>query len=180
MYKFAKVSAAYQDLILSWFKEPHVNEFYYGEGLQNTLNNLDLYFKGINHNGDYAFDHWLAFKDDIPFGFLMTSLIEGPYDENDDYEKWYREGEKTYTLDLLIGEKSYLGQGLAVPMIQHFILDKFADANYFIIDPAKKNKKAYHVYEKAGFQFQEEFCPSHDPIPHMMMRLAIADLKPSS
>ena len=66
-------------------------------------------------------------------------------------------------------------------MIQEFILDKFADADYFIIDPALSNPKAIHVYEQAGFKTVDEFDSAPDPvfgsIPHLMMRMAVDNLK---
>lgn len=55
-----------------------MKEFYYRKGLQNTLHNIDLYCQRINNNGRYSFNHWIAFLGDNPFGFLMTSKIEGP------------------------------------------------------------------------------------------------------
>lgn len=174
---FSKVTLDHKETILAWFTKKHVKEYYYGEGLQNTLRNLDLYYQGINNNGRYTFDHWIAFYNETPFGFLMTSPVAGPYDPNDDYNKWYVEGKQTFTLDLLIGEKKFLGKGFAHRMIQEFILDQFANADYFIIDPAKSNPKAIHAYEKAGFKKVDEFCPSYDPIPHLMMRLSVKDLK---
>ena len=61
-------------------------------------------------------------------------------------------------------------------MVQKFILDKFADADYFIIDPSKKNSKAIHVYKKAGFKQTGEFCPDYDPTPHIMLRLAVKEI----
>lgn len=175
--RFTQVTKEYKETILDWFKEEHVNEFYYGEGLQNTLHNLNLYCQGINDNGLYTFDHWIAFYDEVPFGFLITSSVTGPYNPNDNYNKWFIEGKQTFTLDLLIGPKEFLGKGLAQRMIQAFILDQFSNADYFIIDPAKSNSKAIHVYEKAGFIKVDEFCPAYDPIPHIMMRLVVKDLK---
>ena len=177
---FQKVTGTYKDTILKWFNEEHVKKFYYGEGLQNTLYNLELYFQEINDNGRYSFDHWLAFLDKVPFGFLMTSPITGPYDENDNYNKWYIDGKQTFALDLLIGEKLFLGKGFAHQMIQAFILDKFPEADFFIIDPERSNTKAIHVYEKAGFNTVGEFCPEYDPIPHVLMRLSVKELKSMS
>lgn len=174
---FFRMEREFRATILGWFEAEHVKEFYYGTGLQNTLANLELYLQGINNNGRYTFDLWVALLGDIPFGFLMTSPIEGPYDANDDYNKWFVAGKRTLTLDLLIGPKEFLGRGLAHRMIQEFILDKFADTNFFMIDPGQSNRKAIHVYEKAGFKKVGEFCPSYDPIPHLMMRLAVQDLK---
>ncbi|MCW5589130.1 MAG: GNAT family N-acetyltransferase [Legionellales bacterium] len=178
-FYFYPINSEYQKIILTWFNEDHVKEFYYGEGLQNTLHNIELYCQGIRHNGRYAFDHWIAYLEDKPLGFLMTSPVMGPYDSKDDVNKWYIEGKKIVTLDLLIGPKEFIGKGLAHKMIQAFILDKFVDADFFLIDPALSNPKAIHVYEKAGFKKLTEFCPAYDPVPHLMMRLEVKELASS-
>nr|WP_264769406.1 GNAT family N-acetyltransferase [Coxiella burnetii] len=174
---FTQVTKKYKETILNWFKEKHVNEFFYGEGLQNTLRNLDLYCRGIDNNGRYSFDHWIAFYDEIPFSFIMTSPVIGPYDPADNYNKWYEENRKKITLDLLIGPKEFLSKGLAHLMIQQFILTQYANADFFIIDPEKSNSKAIHVYEKVGFKKVDEFCPPHSSTAHLMMRLNVKDLK---
>jgi aminoglycoside 6'-N-acetyltransferase len=174
---FESVKILHKNIILSWFNENHVKEFYYGEGLKNTLHNLDLYCQGINDNGRYTFDYWLAFYNEIPFGFLITSPITGPYDPKDNYNKWYIDGKKTFTLDILIGEKSFLGKGLAHVMIKKFILEQYPDADFFIIDPEVVNTKAIHVYEKVGFKKIEQFYPAFNPKPHIMMRIEVNKLK---
>lgn len=174
---FETVDNSHKDIILNWFQENHVQEFFYGDGLKNTLRNLSLFCQGINNNGNYSFHHWVAFYDNTPFAFIMTSPIEGPYDPNDNYNKWYENGKQTFTLDLLIGEKQFLGKGLSHLMIQQFILKQYHDADFFIIDPEVANSKAIHVYEKAGFKKVEEFRPAFNPKPHLMMRLAVKELK---
>ena len=55
--QFFQVERKHQQIILDWFKMEHVKEFFYGDGLQNTLHNLELYCQGINNNGKYSFDH---------------------------------------------------------------------------------------------------------------------------
>lgn len=175
--KFYSIDKEHKNIILEWFNKPHVKQYYYGEGLQNTLNNIELSLKGINNNGKYTFYHWIAYINDEPFGFLMTSPIEGPYCKNDPYNKWFVEGKNTYTLDLLIGEGKYLGKGLSDKMIINFLLDKYQDADYFLIDPAEDNPKAIHVYEKAGFKKVDNFIPDYDPRPHVMMRLDVKTIK---
>jgi len=178
-FNFFPAEEKFKDIILAWFSKDFIKEFYYGDGLQNTLNNLDLYMQGIKTNGSYYFDHWVAFINDEPLGFLMTSPITGPYDESDDYNKWYVEKAKSLTLDLLIGNEKYLGKGIAHKMIQRFITDKFSTVDYFLIDPSETNPKAIRVYEKAGFTKKEVFYPSYDPIPHLMMRLSVKKLMKS-
>jgi RimJ/RimL family protein N-acetyltransferase len=174
---FLPLETKFRDIVLTWLEADHVKEFYYGDGLQNTLDNIDLYCQGINNNGDYSFDRWVAFIEDKPFGFLMTSTIEGPYDLHDDYNKWYMHGKRIFTLDLLIGSQEFLGKGLAHRMIQEFILNKFPNADFFLIDPENTNLKAIHVYEKAGFKKVGEFSPSHNPVPHVMMKMDVSNLK---
>ncbi len=177
MMTFQKVTEEHKEIILKWFQEEHVKAFFYADGLKSTLNNLDLFCEGIDNNGRYTFYHWIAFYDDIPFAFIMTSPLKGPYDSEDDYDKWYREGKKTVTLDLLIGNKAFLGKGLAHLMIQQFILSQYSDADFFIIDPELANTKAIRVYEKAGFKKAETFCPSANPKSHLMMYLDVRRLK---
>ncbi|MCR9191294.1 MAG: acetyltransferase [Gammaproteobacteria bacterium] len=160
----------FEPILLTWFDKPHVQEFYYGDGLKSTLHNIKLYMQGIKNNGDYSFDHWIAFFDNQPFGFLMTSTIENGHE-------YFMKDASTMTLDLLIGEEAFLGKGLAVAMTQELILDKFSDTDYVLIDPSASNPKAIHVYEKAGFKKIADFIPSYDPIPHLMMRLTVQDLK---
>lgn len=106
----------------------------------------------------------------------MTSPITGPYDQNDPYNKWYQKNKKIFTLDLLIGNEDFLGKNLSVKMIQALILQHYKEADYFLIDPAKENKKAIYVYQKAGFEILEEFIPEFDPILHIMMRLEVKHL----
>jgi len=174
---FYPVTKKHLSIIHRWFKTNHVKEFYYGDGLKNTLNNLELYCRGINNNGKYSFDHWIAFYNKTPFAFIMTSLVDGPFDSNDNYNKWYIDDKQTYTMDLLIGELDFLGKGLADIMIQSFILDQYSDVDFFIIDPETENSKAIHVYKKAGFKKVEGFRPDFNPKPHTMMRMAVQDLK---
>lgn len=169
-FSFEPLTAGYKPLLLAWFELPHVQQFYYGDGLQNTLVNVDLFCRGIHNNGRYDFHHWLVFADTIPFAFLMTSPVTGPYDANDDYNRWYQIGKRIFTLDMLIGDVNYLGRGLAAPMIERFIHSQYADADLFLIDPECANQRAIHVYKKAGFDPLCEFVPDYNPKPHLMMR----------
>lgn len=175
---FYPVEKKHHDLIYGWLHKIHVQPYFYGEGLKNTLKNLEFFVNGIKTNGSYRFEHWIAYIDEIPFGFLMTSRIDGPYNSNDPYSKWYEDGKETITLDLLIGEEDYLGKGLASRMIQEFLLDKFSHISKVMIDPEEDNPRAIRVYEKAGFRKIEKFAQTHDdPKPCWMMHMEIEELK---
>lgn len=174
---FYPAEKKHQEIILGWFKKKYVNEFFYGEGLERTIKDLDLFVNGINRNEEYTFEHWIAYIGDKPFGFLMTTLIEGPHSSEDGINKWYEEGKTTILIDLLIGEEKYLGKGLAARMIREFLLDKCSHVSKALIDPEVTNKKAIHVYEKAGFKKVEHFEPKYYPVPHWMMILDMDQLR---
>lgn len=177
MITFEKASESYKSAICSWFEKPHVQKFFYGDGLKNTLDNLDLYCQGIRDNGAYCFDQWVGLYQGRPFAFFISSEILGPFDEAHDYKRWYLAGKKTYTLDVLIGEEAYLGKGLATGMIRQFIQTVLADGDVILIDPELSNSIAIHVYQKVGFRKVAEFVPDFNPRPHIMMRLNSTELE---
>ena len=80
------------------------------------------------------------------------------------------------SIDFGIGNKDYLGKGLATSTLKKFIsyyqeqIDK--EANTFFIDPSENNPRAKHVYEKAGFEYVGEFNPTEGAfigVPHSLM-----------
>lgn len=162
-FSFRKVMTSEQTLVMDWIHKPHINEWLHGDGLNNTIEDLDNFVKGK----DAWATHWLAFDDETPFAYLITSDIE-PSDT-------HLNG--AVTLDLFIGNLDYLGKGLAVQIIQEFILSQYSDASEIIIDPEQSNKRAVHVYEKAGFQIFDEFIAPWHPVPHYKMRLYVENLK---
>lgn len=166
-----------QKKVFGWLKKPHVKKWYHGQGLKNTMNHLDLYAKGVRTNGKYHFDFWIAYLEKDPFGLLMTSLIEGPYNLQDPYNKWFEGGKEIITLDILIGEESFLGKGFGQRIIREFLLAEFSKCDKVLIDPDINNTKAIHVYEKVGFRKVEEFRPDYNPTPHWMMHLDMEYLR---
>ena len=152
-------------LVKDWLKEDHVAEFWYGEGLKSTLRSIDRFVDGQ----EPLFTLWLAYDKEIPFAYLMTSPIKS-LDELP-FSKYLTAESKAMTLDLFIGEKAYLGKGLAHHLIQELIRQKFPDTTDTFIDPDVNNTRAIHVYEKAGFKKLEEFTPNWPPFqPSFLMR----------
>lgn len=166
---FQRVDQASYKKVLEWLHKPHVNEFFHGIGLQNTLNDLEAQVSF----GAPRWQHWIASVNGVQFGYLITSDVN-PEDSQDDRFAQHMELEETaITLDILIGEEGYLGQGLATAMIRAFLLDKFQDITKVFIDPEVANTKAIHVYEKVGFRKLERFVAEWHPVPHwhMMMKM---------
>ena len=169
---FTPVEAKHEPLILEWLHTPHVNKWYHGQGLKNTIDGLHCFVTGDKPH----FEAWIAFCKGEPFGYLMTSKVEETPDLEPHFAEWVEPGKKMYTLDLLIGDTKFLGKGLATPMIQKFIKEALPEADIVFIDPEASNEKAIHVYECAGFQKLEKFMASWHPVPHWLMRLKLEDL----
>ena len=60
--RFELIQPHHKAQILCWLDEPHVREFYYGDGLANTIKNIELFCNGVNNNGHYTFFHWIAYS----------------------------------------------------------------------------------------------------------------------
>lgn len=167
-FHFQHVDAEHRSLVHGWLKMPHAAEWFYGQGLKNTIEHLDEFLRGAS-NAQY----WLAFDRDRPFAFLITSTVQKP---DDALSRWCIEDGPAITLDMLIGDSDYLGKGLSVLLIKAFLLSQFPEVVEVLIDPEASNSRAVHVYQKAGFKILDEFIPSHSPNLHYIMRLSVKNL----
>ncbi|CAM3004559.1 Aminoglycoside N(6')acetyltransferase [Legionella steigerwaltii] len=160
---FKPMTKSQHDLVLEWIHQPHISEWLHGEGLNNTIKDIERFL----NNGEAWATHWIAYDNEIPFAYLITSEVE----KSEEYS------EGAITLDLFICRLDYIGKGLSVQMIHEFILSQFSDAKIVLIDPEVSNKRAVHVYKKAGFKIVGEFIASWHPVPHYKMQLCIDELK---
>lgn len=167
-FHFKPVDKAHRELVHTWLHLPHVAEWFYGQGLQNTLEGLDEFLSKKSTT-----QYWLSFEKDHPFGFLITSSVKKP---DDPYSRFCEEAGETITLDMLIGESEYLGKRLSHLLIKEFLLSEFPHVQEVLIDPEATNTRAIHVYQKVGFSIIDTFIPSHSPAPHYMMRLKMKNL----
>ncbi len=154
-FRFAFAKSSQWSLIHQWLEQKHIKDWLHGEGLQNTLNGLEKFFHGTSNT-----TYWISYDKEIPFAFLITSP----------------EGDDAITLDLFICDLNYLGKGLAVPMIQEFLINQFPNVKKVMIDPEASNERAIHVYQKVGFKIVGEFNASWHPVPHYQMELYMKDL----
>jgi RimJ/RimL family protein N-acetyltransferase len=154
-FHFSPAESSQISLIHGWLQQDHIKEWIHGAGLQNTLNGLEKFFRG-----ESTTTYWIGYHKGSPFAFLITSP----------------EGCDATTLDLFICDLNYLGKGLAVPMIREFLTSQFPNVKKVLIDPEATNKRAIHVYQKAGFKIIGEFIASWHPVPHYQMELYIENL----
>lgn len=136
LLSFAPLNKSQKELLINWLSQGHIREWLHGEGLQNTLQDIDRFFQGSS----YA-QHWIAYHEGVPFGYLITSEVQKGEDSSDDYAPFCQEEGRAITLDLFICDINFLGQGLAVPMIQEFLLSQFSDVAEVFIDPEASNRR---------------------------------------
>ncbi len=154
-FRFALAEDSQKLMIINWLEQKHIKEWIHGVGLQNTLNDLEQFFKGISRA-----TYWIGYDQSIPFAFLITSP----------------EGEDAVTLDVFICDFNYKGQGFAASMIREFLLRQCSQVKRVLIDPEKTNTRAIHVYQKVGFKIIDEFIASWHPVPHYLMELEMNKL----
>lgn len=154
-FTFKPVQQNQRLLIHNWVTQNHIKKWLHGNGLRNTLEDLDNFFECTSWG-----KHWIAYDNNIPFAYLLTS----------------EHREDTITLDLFICDLNYLGKGIAVPMICGFLTNQFPNMKRILIDPEASNTRAIHVYQKVGFKITREFIANWHPVPHYQMELYMKDL----
>ena len=157
-FSFRKLDSSDVSVVLNWLKKPHIQEF-----RDNSKENHDdiKHFaeeRKIRPYHDGIYSYWLGAIDNDIFCMIMTSRIESDSYIHRDY---ILRDQITYSLDFCIGNKTYLAQGLAAPVLKEFIkyFKKNIDPSVgaFFIDPHRSNPRAKHVYQKAGFKIVGEF-----------------------
>ena len=169
-FRYSHVTEVQLPMVTNWLSEPHVSEWFHGEGLQNTLKGLDDFVKNRSKDSTY----WIgSMRGNEPFSLLITSFAD-PNDQH--YQLVPFKGKTVVTLDILIGKRDYLGKGYGTRIILDFLKNKFPQASDFVIDPEVANVRAVHVYKKVGFKIINEFVASWHPVPHFLMHAQKNDI----
>mgnify|MGYP000735803217 CR=1 FL=1 len=137
-FSFKPVEKIHHQLILEWIAQDYIHEWLHGDGLKNTIDDLEQFVQG----GKPWATHWMAYDNQVPFAYLITSEIVQSTEHP----------QKAITLDLFICRLDYIGKGLAVQMIREFLLSQYFNVDEVHIDPEIRNARAIHVYKKAGFK----------------------------
>lgn len=177
---FTKLSCAHQQQVFEWLDKPHIKEFW--DNSIEHRQDIVLFINGRQEPSPYAdgiFTYWIGTINNDPYCLLMTSdMIDVP--ELPEYYRPYLASDgKTCSLDFMVGNDKYVGQGLAAPTLQAFMkfmknVDK--SITRFIIDPEESNPRAKHVYEKAGFMVVDEFVSTKGTGKGLKHFLMVKDL----
>lgn len=165
---FKKLQLADLPLIHRWLNEPHVHEWY-DHDKQNTLEEITKRYEP-KIKGEKPTDCYLVIHEDQPVGYIQT------YKVNDwpEFGNYVGYDDHTASIDLFIGETSFMGKGLGSLMIKKFLRDVvFAsqEITTCIIGPEPKNLRAINAYIKAGFTYVKTVQIPNEPEPTYIMEL---------
>lgn len=152
MIDFCKACESVLPTLKEWFQKPYIQE-YWGTD-DNTWNNL---FNNIVYGEKDLFDYWIASYKKEPYALLVTTDAKEGAPEH--LLPYVEQIGNTLTLDVMIGNEKFLGKGLAAKTITSFFDYLGTDVSAVLIDPEINNKKAIHVYQKAGFSIVSKFVP---------------------
>lgn len=151
---FKKADSSHQALIFAWLNEPHMMEFW--DNSQEHKDDIQNFIQGKKQHYFYGTtQYWVGYVNNEPFCFLLSDILEAEQDLSDIQKKHLSKHGHTIAIDFGIGNKQFLGKGLASPTLVAFVafyhqqIDSKADT--FFIDPNQNNPRAKHVYDKAGF-----------------------------
>ncbi len=152
---YEKANLSHKETIFNWLSEPHIQEFWdnsqaHKEDILNFLyGRKQTYFFGTTK-------YFIAKINSVAFAIILCDQIQP---NQSDLQKLHHDNLSkhghTCFIDFGIGNKEYLGKGLAAVTLDGFLkfykkeVDPLADT--FFIDPDLSNPKAKRVYEKAGF-----------------------------
>jgi RimJ/RimL family protein N-acetyltransferase len=160
--QFEKATLAHKDIIFEWLNESHMQEFW-----DNSQEHKDDIINFINgriepsHYFDGIFTYWIGLTDNEPFCFILSAPVVLGDNDHQIWKEHLSTTGTTISIDFGIGNKAFLGKGLAAQSLCAFTeffksqIDPKADT--FFIDPDENNPRAKHVYEKAGFKMVGDF-----------------------
>lgn len=159
---FLKVGLRDLELVASWLDEPYVKEFW--DNSQAHKDDIENFAHGRIEKTSYfggIFTYWIGTFDGVPFSFILSAPVLYESDLPPIWKEQISKTGTTYSIDFTIGDKNFVGKGLASPTLRAFTaffkeaVDPMVDT--FLIDPSSDNPRATHVYQKAGFEMTGEF-----------------------
>jgi streptomycin 6-kinase/ubiquinone/menaquinone biosynthesis C-methylase UbiE/RimJ/RimL family protein N-acetyltransferase len=159
--RFAPVESEHISLLMSWYKKPHVSEFW-----QETDNEDELKKKFLVDSETRGVSPYIILIGDRPIGFIQcyeARKVGGGW--------WSKAKSGTFGIDQFIGEIDFMNKGWGAKIIRQFVKEQFenSDLTEIITDPVPTNTRAIRCYEKVGFHRLEEIVTPDGPA--ILMRI---------
>jgi len=137
------------ELMAKWLSDEKVLKYYGGRGNPFNLEKIIEKYSPRVLGKDKVSPCIVEF-DRNPIGYIQYFKLS----ENDKHEYELSTIEKTYGIDLFIGEIRYWNQGFGTLIIKTILEDLFQKkkAKKVVVDPATRNQRVIRCNEKCGFR----------------------------
>jgi RimJ/RimL family protein N-acetyltransferase len=163
---FRKLKSEDLPLMQRWLNEPHVHEWY-DKDKDNTIEGVTKRYDP-KIVGKEPTDCYLVLYENVPVGYIQTYKVND-WPEFGDYVGY---DNHTASIDVFIGERSFLGRGLGSLILRKFLKEIVflkEEITTCIIGPEPKNVRAIKAYEKAGFKYVKTVHVGNEPEPTYIM-----------
>jgi RimJ/RimL family protein N-acetyltransferase len=147
LFTFKKLTTDDWPLLLNWFKEPHV-ENWWPTPQENEL--MKYFLEKIRSKNTFGF---IVFFKKNPIGYIQYYYIDRTNKKTGSFLPSLPDA-TTVGIDQFIGDPDYLYKGYGTLFIKQFIklLQKIEPTiTTIIVDPDPTNNAAIRCYEKVGF-----------------------------
>ncbi|MBA4749459.1 MAG: GNAT family N-acetyltransferase [Alphaproteobacteria bacterium] len=101
--------------------------------------------------------YWVGSHLDVPFSFLITAPLTQDDTIPDVWKHHLCTHGRSYSIDFGIGNKDFLGRGLATPLLEAFVSFFKEEVDrclaQFFIEPHVQTAQIKRIHQKAGFHF---------------------------
>jgi aminoglycoside 6'-N-acetyltransferase len=174
LFNFRKLNMGDLEMLQKWLNEPSVHEWY-GREYSNTLEDVTQRYEPRIH-GAQPIQCFLFQYGSRPIGYIqMFNVHDWPK-----FEEIIGHGKETMCVDMYIGEKDYMGQGLGSKMLKIFlqqILFQVDGILTCIVCPDEKNTDGIRTYEQLGFRKYKSFPLPGDKYITVIMEINKDELK---
>jgi RimJ/RimL family protein N-acetyltransferase len=172
LISFRPLTHEHLPLLQRWLNEPHV-QAWYRRGPASLPYVIDKY--GARIDGRLPTFCYLILYDGQPIGHIQTYRIA----DYPDYHRHLGCGDNAAGLDLLIGDRAFVGRGLGSLVILRFLNDViFATlpVDSCVTSPHPGNIASVRAFEKAGFCHLKTIVNTDDNEPEHVMQLTRQEL----
>lgn len=127
-------------LLHLWLQESHVKEFW--DDGDRTIEQVRAHYF-IND----ATQRYLFAIDGESIGYIQSYIISA----DSSYAKFCSENATVMGIDFFIGNRNFMGKGLALKIFAQFIKSHCLTATKILVDPENINHRSIHLYKKYGF-----------------------------
>jgi len=145
-FTFTKLTQSDWPLMLKWFKEPHVEEWWPTPEKDELM---EYFLEKIRSKSTFGF---IVFLNTTPIGYIQYYYLDRT--KNEAGALWPALPDTTVGIDQFIGDPQYLHKGHGTAFIKQFIVELHTiepDITSIVLDTNPENKAALKCYEKVGF-----------------------------